>query len=575
MKRSARDVRPFWGCGEWRYALLVLILLLLAGVTAYRVVLGLSQHPTLRDAPEAIPVISATVMALTGGFLFLAGAFGIWAIRITNEVEARRRVGRLVEDVDRLADGMVALDPDGRITGMNLAARVLGTSAHPSADRLRDWFPCLSADDEARLRAPSGPVELERVAQGPASLSTLRFRSQPSRGVTLLWISDVTSDRARSLMDQQRSHLQLIGRIARGVAHDFNNILCAISAHASLMNRPQRIPQVDHGSVQTILQESQRGAELARQLIQLSAVEPGAGPTQQVARHVENAIGLLRMMLPRDWRLCTEMGASFDAVAISGNQIEQTVISLGLLVSEACEQPGQLFVRLTRPEAKWIPEEEHRFEACIDVAASPGERPWIGLASEEAQTVEAAGLIENVVRGLVEEAGGRCEIFALRTGARRYRLWIPGVEEARASAAELSRVPAPMSAAARTWKVLMARASERADRPIEQRLRAMGIQVDRVFDLASALHSVEVACPYDAVLVDRSMLGGDAVELLRAMVKLRPSLGLVVTADAPGALGEQLGEEVVVESAAASPDALVSALWRAQELANRRRRAAA
>lgn len=573
--RTVRDTRPFLACGEWRYALLVLLLLVLAGFTAYRVTIGLAAHPSLQNAEDAIPVITATLMALTGGFLFLAGAFGIWAIRTTNEVEARRRVSRVVENIDSLTDGIVALDPAGRITAMNRAARLLGHAADPAADQLREWFPCLSAEDAERLASAGTAMEFERVAQGLTGLATLRFRSQPSHGVTLIWISDITSLHTRAILDRQRSHLQLIGRIARGVALDFNNILCSISAHAGLMDRPSRVPEVDRSSLQTILQESARGAELARQLIELSAVEPGARPTRQVARHVKNALSMLRMMLPRDWSLSADTAATFDFVNLSGSQIEQIVLSLGLLAREQCERSGRVFVRLTRPEGGALPAEEHRFEACIDIAAVEGDRQWVDVVAEQAVTIEASGLIECVVRSLIEEAGGRFECYATQHGHHRYRFWLAGVEAANDRHTWLEGVPAPVLSAASTWRVLMARSQEACDRNLAEHLLGLGMRVDRVTDVTTALRSVEAETSYEAMVVDRSLLGGEALGLLKAILKMRPSLGLVVITDSPGSLQERLGDEIVVASSTASPSLLLQALWRAQELAVRRTRAAA
>ncbi len=572
---TVRDTRPFFACGEWRYALLVLLLLILAGFTAFRVTMGLANHPTLRHAEDAIPVITTTLMALTSGFLFLAGAFGIWAIRTTNEVEARRRVSRVIESIESLSDGIVALDPAGRITGMNRAARLFAHAADPGADRLRDWFPCLSGEDVDRLSSAKAPIEFERVAQGVVGLATYRFRSQPAHGVTLIWISDVTSLHTRALLDRQRSHLQLIGRIARGVARDFDNILCSISAHAGLMDRPSRVPEVDRSSLQTILQESARGAELARQLIDLSAVEPGARPTRQVARHVENALSMLRMMLPRDWSLSADAGAEFDFVNLNGSQIEQIVLSLGLLAREQCERPGRVFVRLTRPAHGALPAEERRFEACIDVAAVEGDRQWLDIVAGEAVTVEASGLIECVVRSLVEESGGRFECYATPHGPHRYRFWLAGVEGAAERHPGLEAVPQPVLAAASNWRILMARSQDDADRNLAKQLRGLGMRVDRVGDITTALRSVETDAAYDAMMVDRSLLGGEAPGLLKAILKMRPSLGMVVLTDSPDLLRESLGDEIVVESSTATPTHLLEALWRAQELAMRRRRVAA
>ena len=81
------------------------------------------------------------------------------------------------------------------------------------------------------------PQELERNCLYDSSLHTLRFRSQPSSGVRLVMVSDVTDMRTHEIHCRQIALLQLVGRIAGGMANDFNNILCSISVYADLLAR--------------------------------------------------------------------------------------------------------------------------------------------------------------------------------------------------------------------------------------------------------------------------------------------------------------------------------------------------
>ena len=81
---------------------------------------------------------------------------------------------------------------------------------------------------------------MERESEQSTGNKTFRFRSQPSSelhslGLRLIQISDVTLIRKQQQRQRQFARLQLVGNIAHGVAHDFNNILCSIAGYASLL----------------------------------------------------------------------------------------------------------------------------------------------------------------------------------------------------------------------------------------------------------------------------------------------------------------------------------------------------
>ncbi|MFN2352536.1 MAG: hypothetical protein ABR497_11395, partial [Kiritimatiellia bacterium] len=83
---------------------------------------------------------------------------------------------------------------------------------------LPDIFPCITGSDLACLLDLTCPREIERECHCAAGLRTLRFRSQPLSGVRLLLISDVTDMRSQEMRLRQMALLQLVGRIAGGVA---------------------------------------------------------------------------------------------------------------------------------------------------------------------------------------------------------------------------------------------------------------------------------------------------------------------------------------------------------------------
>jgi DNA-binding NtrC family response regulator len=116
--------------------------------------------------------------------------------------------------------------------------------------------------------------------------------------------------------------------------------------------------------------------------------------------------------------------------------------------------------------------------------------------------------------------------------------------------------------------VLVAGSGDVPSLDLDHRLRSVGVRVDRVEDMVSALGRVEEKEAYDAMVLDRRLLGGEADALLRAIVKLKPETGLVVLTDESEA-DRPAVEHAVTVPFDASPDTILEALPRTRALAGR------
>ncbi|MCX7591111.1 MAG: hypothetical protein N2255_05725, partial [Kiritimatiellae bacterium] len=222
------------------YAVLIIVLF---GIATLAVREALDYITGLVPAAD-VAAVTAVFVSLTLGFMLVAGAFGVWTIHASGTAESRRRIAELVNSMDYIHDGVLAVDKKGRIRGANPAAQKLASEFENGTSLLRA-FPGLSPEDQDLLLASDEPVEIERAQPCQNTLRELRFRSQPSAGVTLILASDISATNAERQRRRQVARLQLIGHLARGVANDFNSILCTISGHAALLSRlPPSAPQV-------------------------------------------------------------------------------------------------------------------------------------------------------------------------------------------------------------------------------------------------------------------------------------------------------------------------------------------
>lgn len=565
--------------GMWRYALLIVLLFIIAGlasretITSITALLNDAQSGLLIPGESEMRIVTIPILALTMGFLFLAGALGIWAIRSTAIIEGRRRVGRFVDAMDYLSDGLLAVDRGGRVTGSNPAARNLAAPNAGSGGTLRDYFPYLSEDDMALLEDSAGPQEVECISREPDRLRALRFRSQPSEDMNLILVSDVTRQKADEMRGRQVARLQLIGRIARGVAHDFNNILCAISGHAALLTR--RMTGKPDESLKTIIKESQRGAALAGQMLNLSRTGIKGNPCATLLEHVEKAAALLRVALSAEWQVVADAQGNYPPVPLTDIQVEQIIVNLGLLASDELGKPGILHVRVREPSSEPRTNADKDLAAVILIFARGAGPDDAGDATipENQTTSEESGVIQSVVRSVIEEVGGRVDMIMTAGNLHSYRVSLPPFSASDRRMSAMASVPEELRMYLASWKVLLAGTGEKDVQAIAEYLKEIGMAVTMAGDIVSVLQHVEADRELSAIICDRRVLGDEADPLLRAITKLRPRAGLVVLSETPEQAAADLKANIVFEPLNVTPEAILQALLRAKELAGARKHA--
>ena len=514
----------------WRYAVLIIILFAIVAVASMTIISYLQEQITSQTADETIKQLSIAIWALTMGCMFLAGALGLWAIRSTAEIEGRRRIGRFVDTMHYLSDGLLAIDGSGHVRGSNPAARQLVPHAFSSrkAVGLRDVFPCLTEQDLNMLLDPLQLHEIEKECVYSRGLRALRFRSQPSEGLMLILVSDITAHHSREIRKRQIAQFQIIGRLAAGVAHDFNNILCAISGHATLLQRFSMDPATIRQSLNVIAGETQKGVVLSRQLLELSRSGATGRPSENLAGNVAEAAGLLRIALSQQWVVKQTIQGSYSAVPLAPAQVEQVVLNLGLLVADAQSQPGAVTIALDRPGTGALLDVGGRYAAVILISGESALPPEGALPAQPATPVaDEGGVIVSVVRAIVEEAHGRLDQLATAGGACIYRVCLPHLD-AQADMEPTGRLSAGQVAALLArWRVMLAGTGNELDM-LAAKLLSIGAQVDRKVNVVSILAGVERTREADVLVMEQGILGEDAHNLLKALRELCPCLGIVI-----------------------------------------------
>ena len=176
-----------------------------------------------------------------------------------------------------------------------------------------------------------------------------RANALPGKHVIVL--RDVTERRQleRDLWRAQR--LESVGRLAGGVAQDFNNLLTAIRGYAQLL-----IAQVEPGSVQhhhaaEIDHAADRAAALTAQLLAFGRRQVLQARPAELNRLVENLEGVLSRLVGDEVELEFELNPGVNPVRVDPGQIEQVLVNLVVNAADVTPPGGRIVVRTAMSDA--------------------------------------------------------------------------------------------------------------------------------------------------------------------------------------------------------------------------------
>ena len=141
---------------------------------------------------------------------------------------------------------------------------------------------------------------------------------------------------------RQAQKMESVGRLAGGVAHDFNNMLSIILGHAQLALRSIDPSNPLHADLEEIQKAGQRSAELTRQLLAFARKQTVAPKVLDLNTTVERMLTMLRRLIGEDIDLAWRPGAGLWPVKVDPSQINQILANLCANARDAIADVGKL-----------------------------------------------------------------------------------------------------------------------------------------------------------------------------------------------------------------------------------------
>lgn len=259
---------------------------------------------------------------------------------------------------------------------------------------------------------------------------------------------------ARTEAEKTRAHLEeqlrqahkmeAVGRLAGGVAHEFNNMLSVILGCTDLaLLRPGISPELT-----TLLRQVQRAAERAStstaQLLAFSRKQLVAPEVIDLNGVVDRALAMLGRLIGEDITLVTQLDPQLERAHADPGQLEQALVNMVVNARDAMPRGGQITIRTENVDLGAEAARAHG-------DARPG--PYVtlsvsdtGCGMDEATRAkvfepffttknvgEGTGLGLPLVQGMVKEIGGHVAVESRVGQGSTFTIYLPRLAEATAT----------------------------------------------------------------------------------------------------------------------------------------------
>jgi len=156
------------------------------------------------------------------------------------------------------------------------------------------------------------------------------------------------AEKEKSKLEAQLQHAQKmesVGRLAGGVAHDFNNMLGVILGHTELALEQVAHSEPLHSALKEIKIAAERSANLTRQLLAFARKQTIAPKVLDLNETVENVLKMLRQLIGEDITLLWSPGAGLSKVKMDPTQVDQILANLCVNARDAIGSVGKLTIK--------------------------------------------------------------------------------------------------------------------------------------------------------------------------------------------------------------------------------------
>ncbi len=324
----------------------------------------------------------------------------------------------------------------------------------------------------------------------------------------------------------QAQKMESVGRLAGGVAHDFNNMLGVILGHTELALLALEPTQPLYNNLQEIQKAAQRSASLIRQLLAFARKQTISPKVLDINETVGSMLTMVRRLIGEDIELLWKPGEALWPVKVDPTQIDQILANLCVNARDAIAGVGKVIIST----ANVTLDEAH---CRVRSGSFPGEFVRLsvkddGCGMEEKvldklfepffttkQVGRGTGLGLATVYGIVKQNNGFVEVSSKPGGGSTFHIYLP---RAHVAISEEQSFQVPDKKLRGTETVLLVEDEESILQLSRRILEHLGY---RVLAATNPLDAVELAKshpgPIDLLLTDVIMPGMNGKEFTETL----------------------------------------------------------
>lgn len=282
---------------------------------------------------------------------------------VINDLTAEKTIRQALEDSETRFErffaeaplGIALIDRDGIVKDCNGAlAKMLGlpvsaVEGQPYTEMIdkADWQNTTLIINKITIgETINDPIEIRLWnAQKQEPMPCQLFARQFGQGNhTALHFLDLSKQKSLESQFIQSQKMQAVGQLAGGVAHDFNNLLTAIIGFCDLLLLRHKPGDSSFSDIQQIKQNSNRAANLVRQLLAFSRQQTLRPQVQDITDILTEVSHLLRRLIGSNIELRLTHGSDLGMVKVDGGQMEQVLVNMAVNARDAMADGGSLTI---------------------------------------------------------------------------------------------------------------------------------------------------------------------------------------------------------------------------------------
>ena len=330
---------------------------------------------------------------------------------------------------------------------------------------------------------------------------------------------------------QQAMKMEAIGRLAGGVAHDFNNILTVIAGYCELLMQKVGKESPMLGELEQIKRAGDRAALMTQQLLAFSRKQIIEPKVMQLDRQVAEVLAMLARLIGEDIALQTITGKSLGSVKIDPGQFQQILMNLVVNARDAMPGGGKIVIETANVDLDEV-------YCALHPYVIPGRYVMLAVSdtgqgmSEEVQSHvfepffttkergSGTGLGLATTYGAVKQSGGYIEVESEVGKGTTFKIYLPRVEEEGKPVKDPRLVDLPGG----EETVLLVEDEDTVRNLCSRTLGELGYQVMQARSGAEAVAAAGRADRIDLLLTDVVMPGMSGKELATQLVLHHPEM---------------------------------------------------